>query len=99
MLKSAFLANMSHEIRTPLNAIGGFSALLGDESISEEDRNVYMGIVNQNSDLLLTLIGDILDISRLETGKISFTLHPENIVAICQQVISTTAHGRKKGVE
>lgn len=77
----------------------GFSALLGDESISEEDRNVYMGIVNQNSDLLLTLIGDILDISRLETGKISFTLHPENIVAICQQVISTTAHGRKKGVE
>ncbi len=55
-----------------------------------------MGIVNQNSDLLLTLIGDILDISRLETGKISFTLHPENIVAICQQVISTTAHGRKK---
>ena len=99
MLKSAFLANMSHEIRTPLNAIVGFSALLGDESISEEDRNVYMGIVNQNSDLLLTLIGDILDISRLETGKISFTLHPENIVAICQQVISTTAHGRKKGVE
>ena len=98
-LKSAFLANMSHEIRTPLNAIVGFSALLGDESISEEDRNVYMGIVNQNSDLLLTLIGDILDISRLETGKISFTLHPENIVAICQQVISTTAHGRKKGVE
>ena len=96
MLKSAFLANMSHEIRTPLNAIVGFSALLGDESISEEDRNVYMGIVNQNSDLLLTLIGDILDISRLETGKISFTLHPENIVAICQQVISTTAHGRKK---
>lgn len=99
MLKSAFLANMSHEIRTPLNAIVGFSALLGDESISEEDRNVYMGIVNQNSDLLLTLIGDILDISRLETGKISFTLHPENIVAICQQVISTTAHGRKKDVE
>ena len=49
--------------------------------------------------LLLTLIGDILDISRLETGKISFTLHPENIVAICQQVISTTAHGRKKDVE
>ena len=98
-LKTAFLANMSHEIRTPLNAIVGFSALLGDESISEEDRNVYMGIVNQNSDLLLTLIGDILDISRLETGKISFTLHPENIVAICQQVISTTAHGRKKDVE
>ena len=98
-MKTHFMQNMSHEIRTPLNAIVGFSALLGDESISEEDRNVYMGIVNQNSDLLLTLIGDILDISRLETGKISFTLHPENIVAICQQVISTTAHGRKKGVE
>ena len=67
-LKSAFLTNMSHEIRTPLNAIVGFSeiiALTEDEKEKEE----YLGIIQQNSNLLLQLINDILDLSRIESGK------------------------------
>lgn len=98
-LKSAFLANMSHEIRTPLNAIVGFSTLLGEQSISKEERDEYNSIVSKNSTLLLTLIGDILDISRLETDKINFTYKEEDAIAICQQVISTTTYSRKTGVE
>lgn len=66
-MKSAFLANMSHEIRTPLNAIVGFSELL--LSSDEQDKETYMEIVRQNSELLLQLIDDILDLSRLEAGK------------------------------
>ena len=62
-LKSAFLANMSHEIRTPLNAIVGFSQLMSEESCAKEDRISYSSVIAQNSEMLLTLISDILDIS------------------------------------
>ena len=79
-LKTAFLANMSHEIRTPLNAIVGFSNLLVDESCSSEERNEYGEIITKNSNLLLCLINDILDISRLETGKLSFTYKPCELI-------------------
>lgn len=99
LLKSAFLANMSHEIRTPLNAIVGFSSLLAEEGISPEDRAEYNSIIGKNSNLLLTLINDILDISKLETGKIRFTWAKEDIAIICRQAITTTAHIRKPGVE
>jgi signal transduction histidine kinase len=68
-LKSAFLANMSHEIRTPLNAIVGFSELLKDSDDSDE-RNQYWDIINTNNNLLLRLIGDILDLSKIESGMI-----------------------------
>lgn len=70
-LKSAFLANMSHEIRTPLNAIVGFSNLL-QQTTDPEEQEEYIGIINQNNDLLLRLISDILDLSKIESGTIDF---------------------------
>lgn len=73
-LKSAFLANMSHEIRTPLNAIVGFSELLKDTEVPEE-REEFWNIIHTNNDLLLRLIGDILDLSKIESGMIE--LRPE----------------------
>ncbi|MGL5272134.1 MAG: hybrid sensor histidine kinase/response regulator, partial [Phocaeicola sp.] len=73
-LKSAFLANMSHEIRTPLNAIVGFSELLKHAETPEE-KDEYMGIIDTNNDLLLRLIGDILDLSKLDSGTLK--LYPE----------------------
>lgn len=72
-MKSAFLANMSHEIRTPLNAIVGFSNLMNSEEVLEpEEREQFVKLINTNSDLLLKLINDILDLSRMESGKDEF---------------------------
>ena len=99
MLKSAFLANMSHEIRTPLNAIVGFSSLMQSEELSQEERAEYCAIVVSNSEMLLSLLNDILDISSLECGKIRFNYASEDIVQICQHVMMTTAHTRQRGVE
>lgn len=98
-LKTAFLANMSHEIRTPLNAIVGFSNLLVEESCGAEERQQFGEIIIKNSDLLLCLINDILDISRLETGRISFSYQMNEMVALCRQVLATTSHLKKSGVE
>ena len=99
MLKSAFLANMSHEIRTPLNAIVGFSSLMQSEELSQEERAEYCDIVVNNSEMLLTLLNDILDISSLECGKIRFNYASGEIVQICQHALMTTAHTRQEGVE
>ena len=98
-MKSLFLANMSHEIRTPLNAIVGFSSLMQNEQLSQEERAEYCAIVVNNSEMLLTLLNDILDISSLECGKIRFNYASEDIVQICQHVMMTTAHTRQRGVE
>ncbi len=97
-LKSAFLANMSHEIRTPLNSIVGFSNLLTQDDFPAEERDEISKIIAQNSELLLTLITDILDISGLETGKMKFLLKDAHVNEICKQVMSTTAYMKKEGV-
>lgn len=74
-LKQSFLANMSHEIRTPLNAIVGFSNLLTTEKgISDEERKEFVAIIDNNTHLLLKLVNDVLELSRLESGNMSFSL-------------------------
>lgn len=87
-LKSAFLANMSHEIRTPLNAIVGFSSLLAETNEMEE-RKMYMSIVEKNNELLLNLISDILDISKIEAGTIDFIEAWVELPQLCREVITT----------
>lgn len=98
-LKSAFLANMSHEIRTPLNAIVGFSNVLVTGECSSEEQKEFVGVIQTNSDLLLRLIGDILDISRLETGRLKFNFESCDLVALCRNVLATTSYSKKEGVE
>ncbi len=73
-LKSAFLANMSHEIRTPLNSIVGFSSLLNGKTLRDEKRIVYSGIIVSQSNILLTLINDIIDLAKIEAGVMSVSI-------------------------
>lgn len=85
--KSLFLSNMSHEIRTPLNALSGFSTILTEESIDNETRQQCSDIIQQNSELLLKLINDVIDLSNLEVGKMTFKYEQCDAVAICKNVI------------
>lgn len=94
-LKTAFLSNMSHEIRTPLNAIVGFSSVLVSDDSSPAEKAQYCDIIQKNSDLLLHLINDILDISRMESGKIKFVWEECDVVELCQTALSTAEYGRK----
>jgi len=98
-LKSAFLANMSHEIRTPLNAIVGFSNLLCTDNPDQEEKIRYNNFISKNSDILLTLISDILDISRLETDQIKFVYNNTDILSICNHVLNTIKHQRKPQID
>lgn len=84
-LKSTFLANMSHEIRTPLNAIVGFSELLSDATDVEE-KNEYKQLIETNSEILLKLIGDILDLSKIEAGSIGINRQEINVSQLCEEL-------------
>ena len=89
-MKSAFLANMSHEIRTPLNAIVGFSNLLQEETdLSEEEKEVFKDTINKNSNLLLKLINDILELSRIESGRMSFTFETFKLNDLVDEIYQT----------
>ena len=97
-LKSAFLANMSHEIRTPLNAIVGFSSLLV-ETDSRSERQEYIKIVQENNELLLQLISDILDLSKIEAGTFNFVYTNVDVNETCSEIIKSMGMKVSKGVE
>lgn len=90
-MKTAFLANMSHEIRTPLNAIVGFSNLItsGEMDFTAEEKNEFLNLINTNCDLLLKLINDILDLSRIESGRMDFVFATCNLTELLTDIYHT----------
>lgn len=89
-LKQSFLNNMSHEIRTPLNAIVGFSDMLANEpDFSDEERQEFVDIINTNTKLLLKLVGDVLELSRIESGNLSFIFQRESVRQLLDDVYQT----------
>ena len=97
-LKSAFLDNMSHEIRTPFNAIVGFSSLPVQEE-NPEEREQYMAIVEENNELLLQLISDILDLSKMEAGTFDFVERELDVNLLCEDMVRVMKLKAKPGVE
>ena len=100
-MKTMFIQNMSHEIRTPLNAIVGFSQLLAEmgDSLGEEEKKEMSESIINNSDLLTTLINDILDITALESGRYVMKMEMADVAQICRQALDTVAHRKAPGVE
>lgn len=97
-LKSAFFANMSHEIRTPLNAIVGFSKLL-TYADSQAEKNQYAEIIERNSEMLLNLFNDILDLSALEAGSLMFNIRSIKLIDVCLQLEQQFCHKVQSGVK
>lgn len=96
-LKTAFLANMSHEIRTPLNAIVGFSRLMTTAD-NPEDEKLYSDIINQNSEILLQLINDILDLSKIEAGTLEYVRQPMDLGELCRSIYEIHKDRVQEGV-
>lgn len=89
-LKQSFLNNMSHEIRTPLNAIAGFSSMLvSDDELSEEEKREFVDIINLNTRLLLKLVDDVLELSRIESGFLSFEYRKEDVRSLLEGIYQT----------
>ena len=92
-LKTSFLANISHEIRTPLNSVVGFSNLLLTDDLSKEVREEYIEHINHNSEKLLQIIGDIIDLSRLESSQIEITYEETSLSSIVNEIIEDAQTG------
>ncbi len=99
-LKSAFLANMSHEIRTPMNSILGFSDLMADESISADEKLHFIKIIRKNGNQLMTIINDIIDISKIEAGQIKLNYEHINLYEIFEDIFNMfVLTSKEKGLE
>ena len=98
-LKSAFVSNMSHEIRTPLNAIVGFSSLLVEPSTDAKEREEYSSIIRNNTDLMLNLVNDVLDLSRMETGDLHFNIKDYPLLECCQMALESVRYRMPDGVK
>ena len=99
LMKRAFLANMSHEIRTPLNAIVGFSSLLVEPSTDAKEREEYSSIIRNNTDLMLNLVNDVLDLSRMETGDLHFNIKDYPLLECCQMALESVRYRMPDGVK
>ena len=99
--KSIFLQNMSNEIRTPLNSIVGFSQLITspDANLSQEERQDFCHLIQHNSDLLLTLVGDILSAAELESNRYTMKIAPHSCNKLCREAITTVEHRKPEGVK
>lgn len=98
-MKTAFILNISHEVRTPLNAIVGFSELLGDDSFPEEEKKKFAFTINHSAGLLMNLINDVLELSRLESGNTQFTIKEWDITMICRELIEKLEEKVQPGIE
>ncbi|MGD2034529.1 MAG: PAS domain S-box protein, partial [Bacteroidales bacterium] len=98
-LKSAFLANMSHEIRTPMNGIIGFSSLLSSKDLSEENTEYYKGLITKSANQLLTIVSNIIEISKIESDQVQANLNPVNMKALLNDVsLPFKKDAEKKGL-
>lgn len=97
-MKTAFISSISHEVRTPLNAIVGFSELLADGTCEEQDKAEFASMINSNSEVLMNLVNDVLDLSRLESGNTRFSFHPADLVDCCRKAIEGVEHLIAPGV-
>ncbi|MCI1720711.1 MAG: hypothetical protein LKM37_06860 [Bacteroidales bacterium] len=100
-MKSLFIQNMSHEIRTPLNAIIGFTDLMNDPSseLDNADKEQFRALIHDNGNLLTTLINDILDLSKLESGTYDIHLTSLSASTLCKNAVASVQSRVKKGVK